>query len=280
MLMTDAVRYRGPLLTADTERTLRERAAQGGGALTCSLDLQRTQTQVQVDAQGWTWREQRFAFAGPLKADTVYYWADDAFSPVARFGRALVKLRPTSWGPPTFEIDGVKMLPSADVSPYADAQRKVALIKPQGKVVLDTCGGLGYFGAWCIEGGAGQVLSFEKNEDVLWLRCLNPWSPATGAVLTLTHGDVHEHIGSIGAGQIDAVLHDPPRFALAGELYSLAFYLELVRVLRRGGMLFHYTGQPNRLTTGRDVPREVARRLQQAGFQTQLRLDGVLARKM
>ena len=49
------------------------------------------------------------------------------------------------------------MLPTARVSPYADAERKVGLIQPRGKVVLDTCGGLGYFAAWCLQGGARQV---------------------------------------------------------------------------------------------------------------------------
>jgi len=50
-------------------------------------------------------------------------------------------------------------------------------------------------------------------------------------------------------------------------------------VLRGGGRLFHYTGTPNRLTSGRDVPAEVARRLQKAGFTTELVGDGVLAVK-
>ena len=52
-----------------------------------------------------------------------------------------------------------------------------------------------------------------------------------------------------------------------------------VTVRRKGGRLFHYTGAPNRLTSGRDVPREVARRLEKAGFKADLALDGVLAIK-
>ena len=75
------------------------------------------------------------------------------------------------------------------------------------------------------------------------------------------------------------ILHDPPRFGFAGELYSQAFYAQLARVLRRGGHLFHYTGMPNRLTSGRDVPREVCKRLEKAGFSAQPALDGVLARR-
>src|SRR5882762_6442915 len=86
-----------------------------------------------------------------------------------RSTNSLIKLVPTEWGPPTFEIDGIKMLPTAKVSPYEDAQRKVALIRPRGKVILDTCGGLGYFASWCLQGQAARVQSYEKNPDVIWL---------------------------------------------------------------------------------------------------------------
>jgi predicted methyltransferase len=60
-------------------------------------------------------------------------------------------------------------------------------------------------------------------------------------------------------------------------LYSQAFYDQLARVLKPRGLLFHYTGTPNKLTSGRDVPNEVASRLRTAGFSTDLRGDGVLA---
>ena len=196
---------------------------------------------------------------------------------IARFTTSLIKLVPTEWGPPTFEIDGIKMLPTAQGSPYADAQRKVGLIQPRGKVILDTCGGLGYFAAWCLLGRARQVLSYENNPDVIWLRGLNPWSPEIGAGLTLTQGDIAERIAMLPSGSVDAILHDPPRFGIAGELYSQVFYDQLARVLRRKGKLFHYTGAPNKLSSGRDLRAEVANRLRQAGFVVQLTGDGVLA---
>ena len=164
-------------------------------------------------------------------------------------------------------------------SPWDDAGRKVALIQPRGKRVLDTCGGLGYFAAWCLQGGAGQVLSFEKNTDVIWLRSLNPWSPPVGGALTLTEGDIAECIVTLPDESVDAILHDPPRFGIAGELYAQAFYDQLARVLRHRGRLFHYTGTPNKLTSNRDVPNEVAKRLRHTGFATKLSGDGVLAVK-
>jgi predicted methyltransferase len=93
----------------------------------------------------------------------------------------------------------------------------------------------------------------------------------------LTQGDITEQITILPARSVDAILHDPPRFGIAGELYSQVFYDQLARVIRRGGRLFHYTGTPNRLTSQRNVPLEVARRLHHAGFATQLDGDGVLA---
>lgn len=75
----------------------------------------------------------------------------------------------------------------------------------------------------------------------------------------------------------DAVLHDPPRFGLAGEPYSGTFYAQLARVLTPRGVLFRGAGTPNKLTSGREVPAEVAKRLQHAGFATARHGDGILA---
>jgi predicted methyltransferase len=265
----------GPLVT----RKVHDALSPGAGTVECSLDLDRTRTTVDVDAEGWTWQGRRYPFLESCKDRTIYYRAGESFAPVQRYTTSLIKLVPTKWGPPTFEIDGIKMLPTAHVSPYADAERKVGLIQPRGKTILDTCGGLGYFAAWSLAGNARQVLSFEKNEDVMWLRGLNPWSPKPGGALTLTRGDIAQEIAALPAGSVDAVLHDPPRFGTAGELYSQDFYDHLARVLKRKGRLFHYTGTPNKLTSGRDVPREVTRRLRLAGFSAELNGDGVLAVK-
>jgi len=272
-----------PLLTAKVHEALRAAARAGATHAVCSLDLERSTTQVGIGANEWTWADRRFPYLEACKDRTVYYWTGADFQVAARFAGSLFKLVPTEWGAPTFEIDGIKMLPTADVSPYVDAERKVGSIRPRGKIVLDTCGGLGYFAAWCLRGQAQRIISYEKNAEVMWLRTLNPWSPENSGEaderLQLTHGDVVEEIRALSDGSVDAVLHDPPRFGIAGELYSQAFYDQLARVLKRRGSLFHYTGSPNKLTTGRDVPNEVARRLQSAGFTTQLHGDGVLATK-
>ena len=275
----------GPLLTLKVHEALLAARNAGAATVACSLDLDRSISTVELRGERWLWQGEWFPFPAACKERTIYHWIDAGFQPVARYSGSLIKLVPTQWGAPTFEIDGIKMLPTAQVSPYADAESKVRLIAPRGKRILDTCGGLGYFAAWCLRGEAAQVISFERNADVIWLRSLNPWSPdhrgapETSAALTLTCGDIVEQIAAMQDQSVGAILHDPPRFGIAGELYSQSFYNELARVLKPRGKLFHYTGAPNKLGSGRDVANEVASRLRFAGFAAELNGDGVLAIK-
>ena len=250
------------------------------GEVLCSLDLNRSNSTVGIEAAGWHWNGITWQWPPRIRDRTIYFWTGDAFEAVQRYSGSLIKLVPTQWGPPTFEIDGIKMLPTAQVSPFDDARRKVQLVNPCGKVLLDTCGGLGYFAHWCLEMNAARVLSYEKHPDVLWLRGINPWSPASDKRLELTVGDVAEQVKDLKSASVDAILHDPPRFGIAGELYSQAFYDELARVMRKRGLLFHYTGTPNKLTSGRDVPREVTKRLEKAGFAVKREGDGLLAQRV
>ena len=279
-----SLRYSGPLLTRDTASALRQAWQENNSRWTGSLDLGRSQGEAILAADYWQWGGASYPYPERLKDRTLYWFDGHDWEPVSRYAGSLIKLVPTEWGVPTFEIDGIKMLPTSKESPLDDARRKVALVSPQGKAVLDTCGGLGYFAACCLAAGAARIDSYEKNDSVLWLRTLNPWSPdpdapENGGRLRLAHADVAQSIAGLPGASFDVVLHDPPRFGIAGELYSQAFYDQLARVLRRGGLLFHYTGMPNRLTSGRDVPREVCGRLEKAGFGAQPALDGVIARR-
>src|SRR5260370_16493648 len=126
----------GPLLTQKVHAILRDAARDGAPTVECSLDLDRSTTSVEVSAAGWTWQGERFPYLETCKDRTVYHWVGETFQPVSRFTTSLIKLVPTEWGPPTFEIDGIKMLPTARVSPYADAERKLDLIHPRPNVIL------------------------------------------------------------------------------------------------------------------------------------------------
>jgi len=103
---------KGPLLTLPVLETLRGAALAGAATVECSLDLQRSAVMVEVGDAGWIWKGQRFPYPQICKAGTIYYWGGESFQPAARFTTSLIKLVPTDWGPPTFEIDGIKMLPT------------------------------------------------------------------------------------------------------------------------------------------------------------------------
>ena len=192
-------RYHGPLLTRPLGEALRTARDAGATTWTGSLDLGRSTDEALLTATHWEWRGQRYPWPGALKDRTLYWWDGDEFAAVSRYAGKLIKLVPTEWDVPTFEIDGIKMLPTSKASPLDDARQKVALVQPMGKTVLDTCGGLGYFAACSLDAGAARIQSYEKNEDVLWLRTLNPWSPdpeapQSGGRLHLAHADVSQAI--------------------------------------------------------------------------------------
>ena len=97
----------GPLLTLDVSEALRAAARSGRLTIACTLDLGRSVTQVEVNADGWNWQGRRYPHLESCKDRTIYYWLDGTFQPVARYATSLVKLVPTAFGPPTFEIDGI-----------------------------------------------------------------------------------------------------------------------------------------------------------------------------
>ena len=190
-------------------------------------------------------------------------------------------LYPTS-GAPTMLISGIPMHRIKDTDPHQDTLAKIRAAGPLAGRVLDTCTGLGYTALAAAEKGA-QVTTVELDPAVHAIIRRNPWSHrlfATPAITPLL-GDVEEVITTFADASFDAIIHDPPMFSLAGELYSLAFYRELLRVLRRGGRLFHYIGNPES-KSGATVTRGVVRRLTEAGFrrvQERAQAFGVVAVK-
>jgi predicted methyltransferase len=192
------------------------------------------------------------------------------------------KLVPTEQAP-LLEISGVKMHISKGVNPFASAAQMAAQVVKKRSRVLDTCSGLGYAASAALRLGAREVISVEESATVMALREKNPWSQAIyGAKVKLVHADINAYIRELADESFDAVIHDPPRLSLAGELYGEQFYREIHRVLQRRGALFHYTGNPHLLRRGTSFIEKAAQRLRSAGFSRVVQVSelmGVTAHK-
>lgn len=176
------------------------------------------------------------------------------------------KLVPTEQAP-LLEISGVKMHIAKGINPFESAGKMAAQVVKPGDRVLDTCSGLGYAASAALRLGAREVVSVELSATVIELRRRNPWSREIyHPSITLVQADIGEYIGGLAAESFDAIIHDPPRFSLAGELYGERFYRELYRVLKRRGALFHYTGNPYKVKRGDGFMAQAGKRLGAAGF--------------
>jgi predicted methyltransferase len=185
-----------------------------------------------------------------------------AFSEETNWVRSLY---PTA-GAPTVLVGGVPMHRIEGTDPYRDTLAKIKTIAPVAGHVLDTATGLGYT---AIEASktAELVITIELDPASLEIARLNPWSQGLfgNPKIKQIVGDTFEEISSFEDAVFSRIIHDPPMFSLAGELYSGEFYRELWRVLRRNGRLFHYIGDLES-RSGQGVARGVIRRLQEAGF--------------
>ncbi len=185
------------------------------------------------------------------------------------FKRHFYKLVGLPNGETTLEIDGIRMHQTARKTPLQDARNRAALLRvAKGSVVLDVCTGLGYSAIACTKAGAAKVYTIEIDASVLEIAKQNPFSKELFAnpKIGVINKDAVEALQTFPDGFFDFILHDPPRLSHAGELYSLEFYKQLYRVLKRGGRLFHYTGTPG-ASRGKNIPKGVKLRLGEAGFE-------------
>jgi len=200
------------------------------------------------------------------------------FSEVTGWTRALM---PTS-GAPTTLVAGLPMHRIKDTNPWADSQAKIAALAPISGRILDTATGLGYTAILAAR-TAEEVVTVELDPAALEIAAMNPWSRAlfTRNNIRQLTGDAVEILPTLEDSAFTRILHDPPMITIAGDLYGEAFYRELWRVLRRGGRLFHYIGDPES-ASGLRTTAGVIRRLQSAGFTRVTRRPeafGVLAQK-
>ena len=184
----------------------------------------------------------------------------------------------------TVEINGIHMHRISGIDPWRDTLAKIRAVRiRRGNVVLDTCMGLGYTAIASIREGARHVITVEIDEEIIWIAERNPWSRMLADKrITIIHGDVVEIVHVFKDESFDRIIHDPPRFSSStGDLYGTPLYRQFFRILKPGGILYHYLGEPGRYR-GINLYQSVKRRLLNVGFENVRWVEaakGIVARK-
>jgi predicted methyltransferase len=245
----------------------------GRSAVVVSLDLGLTTSEVILEPSGvclpdglaLAWNDLEAINASERGCFTIEDGVPRKIQFFSEETNRLYSLMPTTEAP-TMLVSGIPMHRFKDIGPLRDTLLKIRTITPVEGCILDTATGLGYTAIQAAK-TAEHVTTVEIEPVALKVARLNPWSSPLfeDPRITRVVGDVAEEIELFEDDTFARIVHDPPAFSLAGELYSGAFYRQLFRVLRRGGRLFHYVGNP-KSTSGRTVSRGAMRRLQEAGF--------------
>jgi len=254
------------------ESILQARKA-GWEAVAVSLDLELTTAEVAIEppgvrflnGQSLAWEDVEAIRETPRSCFVI---KDNKSHKIRVFSEAtnrLYSLMPTA-AAPTMLISGIPMHRIKGIDPHRDTLQKVKTIAPVVGRVLDTATGLGYTATEAAK-TAKHVVTIELDPAALEVARLNPWSQSLfeNPRITQLIGDSFEEVHKFEDETFARIIHDPPAFSLAGELYSGEFYRQLFRVLRPRGRMFHYIGDLYS-KSGHTVARGAARRLREAGF--------------
>ncbi len=258
-----------PLLVAweaNTEPTCSATTSPDLGLSTVEVTLTTTGL-IYPSGEHLTWEVARSIIDSPNQCFTVD--SGGAATAIASFSQTsgmIRSLMPTT-GAPTTLVSGFSMHRIKDTEPWADTAAKIRAIAPVTGRVLDTTTGLGYTAILAAR-SAREVVTIELDPTGLEIARANPWSHELFDKPNIERlvGDAFEVVAEQRESSFDRILHDPPYLKLAGELYSEEMYRRLYRVLRPGGKLFHYIGDP-RSSSGAKTTAGVMRRMEAAGFQ-------------
>jgi predicted methyltransferase len=172
------------------------------------------------------------------------------------------------------EIDGIRMHLVRDFKTPLDYAKKVVaelrMTRNQKPgtgnwslgTVLDTCMGLGYTALEAAQ-YADRVTTCEISDAVYTLASWNPWSEELfdNKKVQIIRGNLANEIVKMEDNAFDTIVHDPPRFSKAKELY-----MQLYRICKPNARVFHYVGSVGKQQKDRKIENEVAKRLMEVGF--------------
>lgn len=185
---------------------------------------------------------------------------------------------------PALVISGIRMHRYETVDPKEDTIRKVKVLGKLHGTILDVCTGLGYTAIECAkQPNVKKVITVEKDYNCLKIAKENKFSDDLfkNPKIWIVNNDALDFIPQLEGNSVNFIIHDPPSFSIAGELYSLDIYKQFFRILKPKGKLYHYVGNPGG-RAGKNLPGSVMSRLKEAGFKKVFKTeyaDGVVAEK-
>ena len=242
------------------------------GKVELTLDLGQTKEFVDVKEDVVLIRDQKLPIEDlkKIKDDTAFIVEDNHLKKMAFFAddtNLYYKLIPTSdW--PTFTLSSTPMHRHTHMSPKEDTEAKISAVGPTGRV-LDTCCGSGYTAIMAAK-DADEVHTFEKDKNVIFLDTFNPYSHevfTNKKIKFHKEENIFEGIKKFKDDYFDRIIHDPPTFKYAPELYSKDFYVELFRVIKLGGTLYHYAPAYQK-TQGKLFYLKIVKNLKEVGFRS------------
>ncbi|MFH1211604.1 MAG: methyltransferase domain-containing protein [Candidatus Woesearchaeota archaeon] len=258
------------LTKKEAEKIMRKASSGEKGKINVSFDLGVSYVPVDVDSDSFSANDQCIpvAWLSRIKENACYVFKENEFRKIALFSEETnfyYKLLPSQdW--PTITLSSTPMHRHVNLSPKKDTALKILAVSPVKGRVLDTCCGLGYT-AIAAAKHAAEVHVFERDENVLAIAGYNPYSQDLflNKKIRLCRGNVFDGIKNFPHNFFDRIIHDPPTLKYSPELYSNEFYLQIFRVLKPGGLLYHYTPCPHKTKKRLFYPK-VMKRLADAGF--------------
>lgn len=256
------------------------------GELNLTLDLGKTSEKIQIKDGFAIIRDNKVPLSDfkTVKDDCLYVVDENILKKAAMFSdetQFYYKLYPTSdW--PTIMLSSTPMHRYTHMSPKQDTETKIKEVSPVKGIVLDTCCGLGYTAIMSAK-TADKVYVFERDPNVVHVASFNPYSEDlfNNPKIELKNIDVIEYMDEFNDNLFDRIIHDPPTFKYSPDLYSKTFYRELFRVLKKGGLLYHYAPAPHK-TRGEEFHLQIVKGLKTVGFKDVMysaKSSGVVARK-
>lgn len=196
----------------------------------------------------------------------IYAVIKNNIFPLKFYSNAYYKLRNLGETAPTLEINGIHMHRIKDITPWEDARIKVETLGVTIKdKVLDICTGLGYTAIHCLEKNVKKIVSIEKDVNVLKIAEYNSWSSKLSKVKIIL-GDALQVLDELEKGYFNKIVHDPPTYAVAEDLYSFEFYKKLYDILPSKGKVFHYIGYPKEVSGSKNIKAGIIKRCKSVGF--------------